>query len=161
MYGKSTATAPATMLVVSLMFMKEMQNPQRRAAIRSVFAALVGASFFAAVYRYLQPPAAAFRRAFVVCAASDVTERVRVFRVHGMQIALRADSNDGVIAFDMTCTHAGCLVEASRDGFRCPCHGGRFDAAGKPAGGPVQRPLRRLDAKVQDNMVVVRVAAEV
>ena len=56
----------------------------------------------------------------------------------------------GFIALDARCTHMGCPVRPAidvgeaGDGFACPCHGGRFDADGKPTAGPPQRPLRSL-----------------
>jgi carotenoid phi-ring synthase / carotenoid chi-ring synthase len=50
------------------------------------------------------------------------------------------------VAFDARCTHMGCPVtpDAESGGFRCPCHGGAFDASGKPTAGPPQRPLHAL-----------------
>ena len=43
------------------------------------------------------------------------------------------------------CTHAGCPVALAPDGgFACPCHGGRFDGAGRPVAGPPEEPLERL-----------------
>jgi isorenieratene synthase len=54
--------------------------------------------------------------------------------------------NGEIVAFDGRCTHMGCPValDAQTGGFRCPCHGGSFDADGKPTGGPPIRPLTRL-----------------
>jgi isorenieratene synthase len=51
-----------------------------------------------------------------------------------------------VIALDGRCTHMGCPIAAdsATGGFRCPCHGGTFDAEGRPTGGPPKRPLSRL-----------------
>src|SRR5262249_19734349 len=51
-----------------------------------------------------------------------------------------------VIALDGRCTHMGCPVapDPSTGGFRCPCHGGTFDAAGAVTGGPPPRALTRL-----------------
>lgn len=48
------------------------------------------------------------------------------------------------------CTHKGCLVDWRQEErqFECPCHRGRYDAAGKNIGGPPPQPLRRLQTKV-------------
>ncbi|MCB9766151.1 MAG: FAD-dependent oxidoreductase [Alphaproteobacteria bacterium] len=47
-------------------------------------------------------------------------------------------------AFSGRCTHAGCPLTLVEDGFACPCHGGRFDAEGRPTAGPPREPLTRL-----------------
>jgi isorenieratene synthase len=51
-----------------------------------------------------------------------------------------------VLALDGRCTHMGCPIapDAATGGFRCPCHGGSFDADGQPTGGPPVRALARL-----------------
>lgn len=53
--------------------------------------------------------------------------------------------NDGFYAISTTCTHLGCAVARSREGFACPCHGSRFDSRGEVVGGPAPRPLPWLE----------------
>lgn len=50
-----------------------------------------------------------------------------------------------VVAFDARCTHMGCSVVPEDEGFRCPCHGGRFDAEGAVLEGPPPSALRRVE----------------
>jgi cytochrome b6-f complex iron-sulfur subunit len=47
------------------------------------------------------------------------------------------------IALSSICTHQGCTVNFSstNNQFNCPCHGGRFDVAGKVLQGPPSSPL--------------------
>ena len=61
--------------------------------------------------------------------------RVRVYcRSVGAQRSLSALS--------MVCTHQTCIVTREPDAsFTCPCHGSRFDAAGKLLAGPAARAL--------------------
>ncbi len=40
------------------------------------------------------------------------------------------------IAFSLSCTHQGCLINASGTGFRCPCHGATFSGTGAHLSGP-------------------------
>ena len=58
-------------------------------------------------------------------------------------------------AFASRCTHQGCQVPLpSSDGvIRCPCHGSRFDRAGRVTGGPATRDLPRVSL-IQDGGVL-------
>lgn len=48
----------------------------------------------------------------------------------------------GIAAVSTTCPHLACVVTRHDDGgFTCPCHGSKFDAAGKVTGGPSPRGL--------------------
>ena len=50
-------------------------------------------------------------------------------------------SEQGYHAIGSTCTHLGCIVAETDDGFSCPCHGSRFDETGRVKGGPAPRAL--------------------
>jgi thiosulfate dehydrogenase (quinone) large subunit len=55
------------------------------------------------------------------------------------------------VAFNATCTHAGCPVQydPSSVQFVCPCHGGVYDArTGKVLQGPPPAPLQRIPVRV-------------
>jgi cytochrome b6-f complex iron-sulfur subunit len=58
----------------------------------------------------------------------------------------------GVVkAFDSTCTHKGCTVDAREAKLQCPCHGAAFDpASGAPTTGPAKRPLAQLNVHIDD-----------
>ena len=61
-----------------------------------------------------------------------------------------------VEALDGRCTHMGCPVALDdAGGFRCPCHGGRFDGQGKPIGGPPKLPLAALAVARDGDRVLV------
>lgn len=61
----------------------------------------------------------------------------------------------GLAAFAAECTHLQCLVEwrPEESKFRCPCHGGAFDAEGRPIAGPPAKPLARLTLRVRGRRV--------
>jgi cytochrome b6-f complex iron-sulfur subunit len=58
----------------------------------------------------------------------------------GRAVALFRD-DEGVYAISTVCTHLGCIVKDTPDGFECPCHGSRFAADGSVRKGPAPRPL--------------------
>jgi isorenieratene synthase len=61
-----------------------------------------------------------------------------------------------VDVLDGRCTHMGCPVALDdAGGFRCPCHGGRFDGDGRPVAGPPRAPLATLAARRDGDRVVV------
>lgn len=62
----------------------------------------------------------------------------------------------GFRALSAVCTHLGCTVGRSQEGYHCPCHGSRFDADGTNTAGPAPRPLhwRKIDLSGGGNLVV-------
>ena len=56
---------------------------------------------------------------------------------------------DEPLVLSPVCTHMGCNVawNAPAGEFRCPCHGGRYDAEGHVLGGPPPRPLDRFPVR--------------
>lgn len=67
------------------------------------------------------------------------------------------DGDKGLHALSGTCTHLGCQVrwdlESTR--FRCPCHGGAFDAQGQVVEGPPPRPLDRVEIRLDDDQRIL------
>lgn len=63
------------------------------------------------------------------------------------------DGDKTVHALSATCTHLGCQVrwDAASTTFRCPCHGGVFDAQGNVVDGPPPRPLDRVDTRLDES----------
>jgi thiosulfate dehydrogenase (quinone) large subunit len=69
----------------------------------------------------------------------------------GAAVLLRV-SNDRVVAYSRTCTHAGCLVgyDPSSRILYCPCHGAEFDPArgATPIAGPAPTALQAIRVEV-------------
>jgi cytochrome b6-f complex iron-sulfur subunit len=53
----------------------------------------------------------------------------------------------GFTALSLVCTHLGCTVEPSANGFQCPCHGSRYSPQGEVQRGPARRPLQALEVE--------------
>jgi Rieske Fe-S protein len=62
------------------------------------------------------------------------------------------DGDKTVHALSATCTHLGCQVrwDGATKKFRCPCHGGVFDAQGNVVSGPPPRALDRVEVRLDD-----------
>jgi len=61
----------------------------------------------------------------------------------GRAVALFRDG-EGVHAISTICTHLGCVVNPTTEGFECPCHGSRFATDGSVTKGPAPRALAWL-----------------
>ncbi len=70
--------------------------------------------------------------------------------------AIVIHSQDGFSALSLTCTHLGCTVEDSGNGFSCPRHGSRYDGRGNVLRGPATRALRqfRVETTADEHLVV-------
>jgi nitrite reductase/ring-hydroxylating ferredoxin subunit len=70
---------------------------------------------------------------------------------------LRAGADGSAEALSASCTHLGCSVRWSEgeSRFRCPCHGGVFDAEGRVLAGPPPAPLRRCPLRISEGTVYV------
>ena len=66
--------------------------------------------------------------------------------------------DQGFYAISTTCTHLGCTVARSKEGFACPCHGSRFDNRGNVIGGPAPRPLPWLEVSRAANGELIVIA---
>lgn len=64
----------------------------------------------------------------------------QAFEPPGRAVVIFRD-DDGVYAISKVCTHLGCIVRSTSDGFECPCHGSRFAADGSVTKGPAPQPL--------------------
>jgi Rieske Fe-S protein len=95
-------------------------------------------------------PRAGVKKAELLFSVSGRERKSRVFIV---------SAAEGPIVFSATCSHLGCLVNYHKDKreFVCPCHGGRYDLAGKNIAGPPPAPLTRFPVRRQEGMIMVGV----
>ena len=69
----------------------------------------------------------------------------------------KTEGHDRIKVFSSICTHLACNViwQAETGTFECPCHAGRFNAAGEPIAGPPDRPLSVIENKVEGGNLMV------
>ncbi len=64
--------------------------------------------------------------------------------------------HEGVKAVSAVCTHLGCTVMHTTEGFECPCHGSRYDEHGAVLSGPAPTALKWYHIeKAPDGVIVV------
>lgn len=69
--------------------------------------------------------------------------------------AILIHSRNGFSALSLVCTHLGCTVEQTDNGFACPCHGSRYDANGNVLRGPAQKPLHLLRVEITSDQRLI------
>jgi cytochrome b6-f complex iron-sulfur subunit len=64
--------------------------------------------------------------------------------------------NEGLHAVSRVCTHLGCLVALTDEGFQCPCHGSAYNKDGKVIAGPAPRslPWLKISQNIDGTLVV-------
>jgi nitrite reductase/ring-hydroxylating ferredoxin subunit len=68
----------------------------------------------------------------------------------------------GLAVVSLVCTHLGCIVSATDEGFDCPCHGSRFTRKGDVVKGPAPRALPWLEVSLApDGKLMVDGGSEV
>ena len=62
----------------------------------------------------------------------------------------------GVHVLSAICTHLGCIVRPTAEGFVCPCHGSKFDHKGDILKAPAPKPLPWLEVSLSpDGFILV------
>ena len=64
--------------------------------------------------------------------------------------------HEGIRAVTAICTHLGCTLESTTEGFECPCHGSCYNMKGEVQSGPAPRDLAwyRVD-RISDGRLVI------
>ncbi len=128
----------------------------RRSTLRTLALSLFGA---AGLWRFLTPrrgrglPADTLR----VPEADVPPEGALVLPGQRCAVVRQAD---GFHALDLTCTHLGCTVTATPQGFACPCHGSCFTSQGQVLNGPAPRPLKRLAVERRGGVLLISLDRE-
>lgn len=67
---------------------------------------------------------------------------------------IRKDERLGALSLE--CTHLGCLVNTTGQGFFCPCHGSEFGPLGEVYSGPATIPLKWHQLEIREEVVWIR-----
>ena len=127
----------------------------RRSALQALIVSLLGGP---ALWRFLTPRGARAARGEVTLRASEVPAEGALVLPRQRCAVVRAGGT--VKALDLKCPHLGCTVNATADGFACPCHGSRFKSNGEVARGPAPRGMSELAVEERDGVLRVRASEE-
>lgn len=105
-------------------------------------------------WRYLTPTRATLPREVSLPATEVPQGGALVLPEHGLVVTRGRDGD--LRALDLTCTHLGCRVTATENGFTCPCHGSRFAPDGAVLTGPATRALHELVCVEDGDRITVR-----
>ena len=120
---------------------------------RAGFLSLSGALALGGLLRFLDyEPNPAPQTEFDLGPASDFPLGSRTLLSDVPALLIHADS--GFSALSLTCTHLGCTLEQTADGFTCPCHASRFDEDGNVTHGPASKSLSSLRVEVTDEGIL-------
>ena len=138
----------------------KLQRMDRRSWIRSIVALLGVAGTAVGLEKFLTPDKRTSNRTYRIGPLDQVFSKGARTTVHldGKPVLLVRRTED-VIAFDLTCTHAGCPLAYNAKGgnITCACHGGAFDLNGKPVAGPPTVPLTRYACAFDNGDLLVHV----
>lgn len=105
---------------------------------------LAGALGLVGLARYLShTPPSSRQTTYDLGPAGDFPASGKLLRLDIPAVVYRSGSS--YQAFSLVCTHLGCFLEESGDGFACPCHGSRFTSRGEVSTGPATSSLEELD----------------
>lgn len=122
----------------------------RRSFLKALIPAIAG---LVGCWRYLTPVRGIASRDVAVPLDDVPRGGALVLPEHGLAVTRLREGEVRVL--DLKCTHLGCRVTATENGFVCPCHGSRFDERGAALSGPAKLPLRELDYSERDGVLHV------
>ena len=128
------------------------------AALWSMLSALLFATF--GMLRMPKPALLASPSKKFRITIPDTLPAGEAFVPAGRTVGLFRDK-DGAHAVSLVCTHLGCIVKPTPEGFECPCHGSRYDREGAVIKGPAPRALPWLKVSAAGGQFLVDEGATV
>ena len=125
----------------------------RRSALEALTLSLLGGF---GLWRFLTPRGRRSSREAIAVPAADVPADGALVLPRKRCAVVR--DGDTILALDLLCPHLGCTVNATAEGFACPCHGSRFKSDGQVVAGPATRDMTRL--AVEERLGILSISRE-
>ncbi|HQZ15284.1 MAG TPA: Rieske 2Fe-2S domain-containing protein [Vicinamibacteria bacterium] len=125
----------------------------RRSALEALTLSLLGGF---GLWRFLTPRGRRSSREAIAIPAADVPADGALVLPRKRCAVVR--NGDAILALDLLCPHLGCTVNATAEGFACPCHGSRFKSDGQVVAGPATRDMTRL--AVEERLGILSISRE-
>ena len=93
----------------------------------------------ASLLRQFIPRISLHRKRIKIGGKNDFPVNAFTFQAEGQVFVFR--DHEGIRAVSAICTHLGCIIEKSEEGFRCPCHGSCYDPEGRVVSGAAVQDL--------------------
>jgi len=122
----------------------------RRTALEALILSLLGGF---GLWRFLTPRGRRSSRETIKVKTADVPADGAL--VLPQKRCAVVKSGDSIMALDLLCPHLGCTVNATPQGFACPCHGSRFKSDGQVVSGPATRAMTRLAVEERDGILSI------
>jgi len=122
----------------------------RRSALEALTLSLLGGF---GLWRFLTPRGRRSSREAIAIPAADVPADGALVLPRKRCAVVR--DGDTILALDLLCPHLGCTVNATAEGFACPCHGSRFKSDGQVVAGPATRAMTRLAVEERDGILSI------
>jgi Rieske Fe-S protein len=129
-----------------------MEKPaQTRRSFITTIALYIGS--LTMLWRYLTPRSVQRRQVVVSLPRTELpTNGALVYREARVAVF---NSESGLYALSLVCTHLGCTLNLTDNGLSCPCHGSLFDMRGHVLKGPAERPLQKMRVEEQGGVIEV------
>jgi len=140
--------------------MKEINRRSFLKRSASIFAIAAGGLAVISLFRQIFPRSLGQRKRIKV--GKSVIYPVDTFTYLADQKIFIYRDHEGVKAVSAICTHLGCVLEISDDGFDCPCHGSCYDKQGRVLAGPAPRALQWYEvSKAADGQIIIDLTRKV
>lgn len=138
----------------------ENASDSKRGFLKLLFLSVMAASFGGVIYpiiRYLSPLSQQQAAEKIEILKDEVPSGKAKFFTYKGNPAVVIHTKTGFTALSAVCTHLGCIVKwlEDKNEFQCPCHAGRFDAAGKVISGPPPNPLPQIAVAESGAKIVI------
>jgi len=115
---------------------------KRRSFLRKLaayLAAVAGALFGISYLRQFSPKSIGKSKRIKIGSLSDFPVDTYTY-IEDQKIFVYRD-HEAIKSVSAVCTHLGCTVQRTTDGFECPCHGSCYSDTGKVLSGPAPTAL--------------------